>query len=362
MIYHGFFGFLFGFAVLHPVSMVIFHHLDPGYGNRMSDQHQTSSLHAFVSSFRPHMFPMGLVYGLLCSAVAVVNGRQRATIKQQRDHLAQQLAQNERYRLNLQEQADLLRMQNERLARLERVNRRNTRFMVHDFKTHVGCILGFADLLLEKAESPRDQEAIRALERIRRKAHQMKGAIADLLDLARIQETARIRREEISAARLLAESANDFALPEHENRIVIGQGNRDCPAVWGDHGLLKRVLTNLISNALKHNSPDTRVWLDAENRTNPSEVLFTCTDNGGGIPNELLPSLFEEFHTSETGDSESSGLGLAFCKAAVEAHGGRIGCTSGDSGTQFYFALPIKEEVCDESREHAQETHSRGGG
>ena len=119
-----------------------------------------------------------------------------------------------------------------------------------------------------------------------------------------------------------------------------------CPRIDADALVVGRVLENLISNAVKHNSTGVEILLDACLARNGSEVIFTCTDDGRGIPDEFLPRLFAEYETDgEESPTDSTGLGLAFCRKAVEAHGGRIWCERTDgAGARFCFTLPVAKE------------------
>ena len=114
--------------------------------------------------------------------------------------------------------------------------------------------------------------------------------------------------------------------------------------LFADPRLLRRALCNLISNAIKHNGPDTRVRLDAQVAESRTEVVFSCRDDGVGIPPEVLPSIFNEFAGTNDSSGDSTGLGLAFCKAVVEAHGGRIWCESTPHGARFFFTIPLHKE------------------
>ena len=89
------------------------------------------------------------------------------------------------------------------MAELERTDRRNTRFIVHDLRSHAVCILGFSNLLLNKGDAHRTPEDEDSLQRIRRQALVMKDNIGQLLQFARLQETGKIHRQETSAADLL---------------------------------------------------------------------------------------------------------------------------------------------------------------
>jgi len=337
-----FIGFLFGFFILHPVSMLIFRWLDFSAQHHGDHGSANPLLGPIVHSFQLDMVPMGLVFGLFCALIAHINGRYRRTITLQRDSLSEQLKLNERYRAELEEQADLLRKRNEKLAELEQANRRNTQYMVHDFKTHLGAILGFSNLLLEKDGMDQNEEVDTALRRIRRQALQMMGEVNDLLDYARFQNKKEICMEEATVSELLTEAANDFSIPEHFRRIEVGEEHCQCGTVHGNPRLLKRIFTNLITNALKHNSPKTQVKLDAKPSLNGDRVVFSCCDDGNGIPAEILPSIFEDFTTVSSDVEGSTGLGLAFCKTTVELHGGRIWCESRiNQGTAFYFTIPF---------------------
>jgi signal transduction histidine kinase len=342
-------GFAFGFILLHPASMVIFAWLDPHFAHAMGGSHRQEIWGPILDSFLPGMFPMGIVYGLICSFLAVMNGYQGSTIQSQRDDLARELRQNTRYQGELEMQARLLEERNEQLARLEYANRRTAQFMAHDLKTHLGCILGFTNLLMEKHEKIPAGERLVALQRIRRQSHQMMGEIGDLLDFTRLQETGKLHLEEVAVAQLLVEAVTDFSLPEHGRQVSIGTLSKACPPVLADRRVLRRVLTNLVSNALKHNPPDTHVLLGASLAERGSSVIFSCHDDGEGISIELLPAIFGNFSTRANGIEVSAGLGLAFCKSAVEAHGGRIWCDSSQgNGTRFSFTIPAVKEGKDE--------------
>jgi len=321
LVYQAVLGFVFGFLLLHPISMVISRRLDPCFANGMPDVAKDSTLATALYAFDPSMFSMGLAYGLLAGFLVAVSGYYRLTVRNQRD---------------------ALKIQNKRLVKLESNNRRNTRFMVHDLKTHVGCILGFADLLLDQEALQRTPNTLDALTRIRRQAFVIKESIAEMLSLARLQENSPLQREEISPIEILQAAVEGFSpLPEGQ-AVLIKSTVNECPPVWGDESLLRRVVTNLVANSLEHNRGNVRVLLNAEHRNGGGELLFSCLDNGGGIPPEALDSIFDEFESNACEKNESSGLGLALCRAAVEAPGRTIWCESdGKIGASFYFTVPV---------------------
>ncbi len=124
------------------------------------------------------------------------------------------------------------------------------------------------------------------------------------------------------------------------------------PVAWADAQLMERVLENLVGNAVKFTPGGGLVKVTARTAyqkgdgpdTRASEVYISVTDNGPGIPPELQSRLFQKFVSGPHHES-GSGLGLAFCKLAVEAHGGRIWAESeSDQGTTFTFTLPVVQE------------------
>jgi signal transduction histidine kinase len=112
--------------------------------------------------------------------------------------------------------------------------------------------------------------------------------------------------------------------------------------------MVERVLANLVSNAVRHNSEDVTVTLGAE--SGEDGVVLSCADTGHGIPDAVKDKLFDEFTSSsrDEGSTPSYGLGLAFCRAAVEAHGGKIWFeTESGKGTTFSFTIPNQQPaVC----------------
>ncbi len=331
---HATVGLGFGLLVLHPVSMAVFGWLGvhPGGGS------VSLGISLLWRSFTIDMFPMGVVFGLFGMVIGAMDGYHRSVLQFQRNRLARQLALNEELRRELEGH-------NQRLRELEMAKRRSTYFLVHDLKTHLGCVLGFAELLLKRATKERRHRDREALERIVRQGRQMLSAVIDLLDLARLEEVPGLDLDWADVPSMLLEALENVDAPGVDGRVQIGHRHAHCPVVWSDRRLVVRVLANLITNALKHNPDGVNVIIDAAPAD--GDVVFSCHDDGPGIPAEPVPRLFDEFVTeSEQTLGHASGLGLAFCRAAVEAHGGRIWCESGlGRGTTFQFTLPVRSEI-----------------
>jgi NtrC-family two-component system sensor histidine kinase KinB len=115
------------------------------------------------------------------------------------------------------------------------------------------------------------------------------------------------------------------------------------PAARADRQLVQRVLANLVANAIKHTPPGGRVTLSAR-RHGDRWLAVSVRDTGIGIPAELHAVIFEKFAQLGTANLQrrGTGLGLTFCKMAIEAHGGRIWVESTPGqGATFTFTLPI---------------------
>jgi signal transduction histidine kinase len=117
------------------------------------------------------------------------------------------------------------------------------------------------------------------------------------------------------------------------------------PSVWADAGLLERILKNLIHNAVKFTPDGGEVRISAESfadsQTNEPVLHISVTDTGPGISEELLPNIFNRFVTGSHVAS-GSGLGLAFCKMSLIAHGQDIWVNNNpETGATFTFSLPV---------------------
>jgi signal transduction histidine kinase len=328
---HALIGFGFGYVVVHPITMFVFDWM----GVFPQGEPLILCLDWLSRSFAPEMVPMGLMFGLLTMLIAGVDGFYRSMVHFQRDDLAYQLGQNERQRQELERQYSALR-------ELELTKQRTARFLVHDLKNHAGCVLGYADQLLARAEGSGWPHAdVRALEIVRRQATRMAGALKDILELARLENEPRLELEATSARELLRRSIGEAALCPGEGPVRIDDDGVEDLAIMCDPGLLERVLVNLVLNAFKHNGSDVDVSVGVSRHDR--EARFSCRDTGNGIPAAIRERLFEEFASDGRRDDQapSYGLGLSFCKAVVEAHGGRIWFESIEGeGTIFFFSLP----------------------
>jgi signal transduction histidine kinase len=131
-----------------------------------------------------------------------------------------------------------------------------------------------------------------------------------------------------------------------DKRLVLENCVRpDLPLVSSDVELLRRVLQNLVGNAIKFTPAGGHIAIEAHiDSTSQQYVVVSVTDDGVGISLDLQARLFQKFVSGRV-RGRGTGLGLAFCRLVVEAHGGRIWVESAPgSGAAFHFTLPLAED------------------
>ncbi len=180
------------------------------------------------------------------------------------------------------------------------------------------------------------------------KAKELLDLISDLLELARLEE-AEVPLEigDIDPPDLFRDIQQEWALRFRQEGATLNVDlSADAPRFRGDKGLVRRIIGNLIQNAVTHSPPPVAVRLSAR-ADGEDRILLTVADDGPGIPAEYREVIFRKFErVKHVGIARggSSGLGLAFCKLAAEAHGGRIWVQSGEGierGSQFHLLLPL---------------------
>lgn len=230
----------------------------------------------------------------------------------------------------------------------------------HELRTPLAAIRGYAELALRHpGDSP--EPVTHALGRVLSESKRMSVLVDDLLLLARLDAGRPLNREPVDVTRLAIEATSDAQVARPSHRWVLELPD-DPVLVRGDEHRLHQVLVNLLSNAGRHTPEGTTVTVrvsdalpEGEPGAGPDSVgrgalppvprlVLTVTDNGPGIPFELLPDLFERFTRADTSrshakDASSTGLGLAIVEAVVTAHQGAVLVTSRPGLTRFTLVL-----------------------
>jgi signal transduction histidine kinase len=240
-----------------------------------------------------------------------------------------------------------LEEKNRELVRMERFREKVVQMVVHDLKNPLAGITGNLQLLELQQEGIPPERFREILARTQESSRQLMAMILNILDVARLEEHKLVFRiRPVRPAELLEACRREFqGLADREQVELSLSAAPGLPEVEGDSDLLVRVLGNLVSNALKHTPAGGRVSLGAE--PEPEGIRFWVRDDGEGIPPDLLPRVFDRFVVGASDDAPQrrydTGLGLTFCKMAVEAHGGTIQAESQPGkGSTFSFRLPLR--------------------
>ncbi len=230
----------------------------------------------------------------------------------------------------------------------------------HELRTPLAAIRGYAELALRHPGSSPD-EVTHALGRVLSESTRMSVLVDDLLLLARLDAGRPLTSEPVDMTRLAIEATSDAQVARPGHRWILELPD-DPVLALGDEHRLHQVLGNLLSNAGRHTPDGTTVTVgvsgtlpDGEPGTGDESVahgtlppaprlVLTVTDNGPGIPANLLPDLFERFTRADTSRSHatnasSTGLGLAIVDAVVAAHHGAVLVTSRPGMTRFTIVL-----------------------
>ena len=230
-------------------------------------------------------------------------------------------------------------------AETERLKDDLTSMVIHDLKNPVNGIVMLVQLALRKSASLPEAH-VGYLKNIERTCSEMMRLIQNLLEIAKIEEGKMpVEYGVVSVQDLVAELQREYGpVAEQTGRELHVEIHPELPELIADRALLKRVLVNLVSNALRHSgSPD--VVLGAPDPGEADVVTLHVTDRGAGFDPADLTRVFEKFRSvrrSPTAEpTNDTGLGLPFCKLAVELMGGRIGVesTPGER-TRFWISLP----------------------
>lgn len=209
----------------------------------------------------------------------------------------------------------------------------------HELRTPLASVRGYTELIRRRDDDV-TPEVSHALSRVESEAARMTTLVEDLLLLARLDSGRPLVRESVDLSRMVVDVVSDaqVAGPDHVWRLEVPP---DPVTVPGDEARLHQVVANLLSNARTHTPPGTTVTIGLS--TKGGTAKLTVTDDGPGIPKELLPEVFERFARGDSSRSRaagSTGLGLAIVAAVVQAHAGHVSVASHPGRTRFTVTVP----------------------
>jgi signal transduction histidine kinase len=224
-----------------------------------------------------------------------------------------------------------------------------THMIVHDLRTPLTALIGGLQTMEVLGELNADQQEF--LEMSISGGGMLLEMINELLDISKLEDgSLRLEYCDLSAETLTRTAALQVAqLAEQKGLRLDTALDPELPPLRADEDKLRRTLVNLLGNAIKFTPSGGSVTLGA--RRADHSVVFSVHDTGEGIPKEAFERIFEKFGQVESrkaGRKLSTGLGLTFCKMAVEAHGGRIWVESEpEVGSTFSFTLPLMAGAAD---------------
>lgn len=229
------------------------------------------------------------------------------------------------------------------LRKLERVRRDFVANVSHEFKTPLTAIQGFAETLLGGAlDDPQNRR--RFLEIIVEHSRRLARLTDDLLKLSQMDADRlelEIRRVEVKPFVDGCVETSQRRAAERNLHLTVRLPD-GLPDIAADRRRLAEVLQNLIDNAIQYTLPGGEIQVSA--RVLDSDIVFTVSDTGIGIPKADQPRIFERFYRVDVARSREAGgtgLGLSIAKHLVEVHGGRIWVDSEiGQGSQFHFSVP----------------------
>jgi len=235
----------------------------------------------------------------------------------------------------------------ERTAQLQTANQELEAFsysVSHDLRAPLRHIMGFTNLLKRDAGPALSEACLGHLATISESAKRMGTLIDDLLTFSRVGR-AEMNKANVNLDGLVRETLGDFQAETQER--TIGLNIHPLPSVWADRALLRLVLVNLISNAVKFTSHRAEATIEIGCAPGvPGEIVIFIRDNGAGFDPRYAHKLFGVFQRlHSTNEFEGTGIGLANIQRIIHRHDGRTWAEGAvDGGATFYFSIPTQDK------------------
>jgi len=301
---------------------------------------------AVTASDLPYFFVF-IIWALIVAWFSAAGRRIENGLRQARDRLQIELEQRKR-------REDEIRQLNQQLgkqaAELEANNKELESFaysVSHDLRAPLRHVVGYSELLQKQAASSLDDKSRRYMQTILESAKRMGTLIDDLLGFSRIRR-AETKKAAVNLEQLVKEVVAE--LRQETNGRDIDWKIGALPVCYGDRSMLKIVLVNLVSNAVKF----TRLRSQAEIRIGcvdrkENQIEVFVSDNGAGFDMQYVNKLFGVFqrlHRAE--EFEGTGIGLATAQRIIHRHGGQMRAEGAvDQGATFYFSLPKAQDAAE---------------
>ncbi len=235
-----------------------------------------------------------------------------------------------------------LEHQYESLKELESMRDSLVHMIVHDMRSPLSVIKMALTMLEIGADAPLDEEGKKDLTAAIQCSDKLITMVNNLLDVSKMESgVVKLNVEPVQLSEIVGEVSRKIG-PLLQGRELVVKCDPLLPTSYGDRSMLERVLDNLVSNAVKFTTAGQKITVEATFEDN--EITVAVIDEGPGIPESAFEEVFEKFKQvgGRSSSQPSSGLGLSFCKLAIEAHQGRIWVESElGKGSRFQFRIPV---------------------
>lgn len=265
-------------------------------------------------------------------------------------HLLADLAEAVSAEVHLRQSEQTLKASVSLLQENEEQREKSLHMLVHDLRTPAGAVVSLTELL-ESTPPELSDEQRELVQSCRESAGTLLSMIRDLLEINKMRtDGGTVTRADLKVSSVLRHAAQMVAplLREASIRLSVDYPDQGGVTVPADSRQIERVLLNLLTNAVKFSPANSLISLSARpDRIDGEEGFrFEIQDQGPGVPDGEKEAIFQQYFTgSMAGERgmQSFGIGLAFCKMAVDAHHGRIGVEDAPGGgSLFYFFLPAR--------------------
>ena len=234
------------------------------------------------------------------------------------------------------------------LQRMEQSRKELIGMLGHDIRNLANSVVAFMQLVRMGQLQPGRREFDELLRLSESNISELLRMVNALLDVYKMEEGKLEAMPQVIALSALAERSIAQVVPEALAKgIELESSLPGNVAVFVDDGLIVRVLTNLLANAVKHTPTGGKVWIESvRDQSLERSIIVRVHDTGPGIAADDAPHIFDRFYQGAGRSRGGTGLGLAFCKLAVELHGGTIVVVNpGESGAIVQFTLPAADRA-----------------
>ncbi|MBI1879290.1 MAG: GAF domain-containing sensor histidine kinase [Chloroflexi bacterium] len=232
----------------------------------------------------------------------------------------------------------------------ERMRQDMINMLVHDLRGPVGNLINMIELIPMLVTSIEEDPKLRNfLTLARRSGQEVRDLVDSMLDVGRLEAGEIYLQRSLVDLEEIIQAVKDQVMPRalsKQMELVINPLPENIPEVWIDQSMIRRILINLVDNAIKYTPPEGQISLTTT--MNGETLRFAVKDNGPGISKANQARIFNKFSRVDHSANAPTGvgLGLAFCKLAAEAHDGSISIESQGipgQGSTFYLTIPIIE-------------------